>query len=428
MYALILVAIVCAVICMKGAQAQTGGESCSCNPQGDDKRRCPPENCKTSGLILKTYTTNRHGHQGRLLRTEVHKKEINYNWGSGRILQSGRRDNVLLHFKGLIKGPVDGDVEFRTQSDDGVRLDIGRRNMISQWRLQGPTFASSTGYKMKKGRYYPISLKWYEHGGGAVLRLYWRYQGSEWHIVPAFAFFQNTGREPKPKPNSPPARWHRIPGGLRTVSIGKDWTWGTNRGHQIYKCKNPCRGKWQFVLGGLKQIDVGGKDVWGVNRGNQIWRRRADGSGPWQRIRGGLKHVSVGPNDHVWGVNRNNDIFTCSPPGKCRGRWRHIGGKLTQVDVGQHEVWGVNRHDQIFRRNVDGSGHWRRVPGGLKHVSVGDQWVYGVNRANYIYKCKQPCRGRWRRLPGRLNYIDVGDKEVVGVNSGHAIYRRRTGA
>jgi hypothetical protein len=176
---------------------QLGGETCTCDPTGDDVKRCPAVKCKKQGLALKYYTTDRNGTRRNWLKTEIHNQPINYNWDSGNVLNSGRRDNARLEFQGYIKAPVDGDLEFRVQSDDGIRVFIDGQPVIDQWKIQGATYHSSAPIKVYKDDYYPFKLEWYEHGDGAVVRLMWRYNGGSWNIVPAEAYFHDGIITPK---------------------------------------------------------------------------------------------------------------------------------------------------------------------------------------------------------------------------------------
>jgi hypothetical protein len=181
---------------------QIGGESCKCNPVGDERKRCPMVKCKTQGLVLKYFETNQGGSTGVHFKTEAHNNSIDYNWSGNDILNSDKVDNVKLQFTGLIRGPATSAVEFRSQSDDGVRLFVDNQPIIDQWKLQGATYATSPPIPMVKNEYYPFKLEWYEHNGGATLKLAWRYAGSDWKTIPSNAYYYNDGdykKAPKPK-------------------------------------------------------------------------------------------------------------------------------------------------------------------------------------------------------------------------------------
>ena len=73
-------------------------------------------------------------------------------------------------------------------------------------------------------------------------------------------------------------------------------------------------------------------------------------------------------------------------------RWRHIGGKLKQIEAGPNGVlWGVNRANYIYhrtgvtRRNPIGR-YWKLVKGRLNHISVGCTGVVGINRRGQIFR------------------------------------------
>ena len=66
--------------------------------------------------------------------------------------------------------------------------------------------------------------------------------------------------------------WRHIGGKLIRVSAsGNGYVWGTNRAHQIFKCKKPCTGDWQLVDGLLRMIDGGEREVCGVTGSNGLF-------------------------------------------------------------------------------------------------------------------------------------------------------------
>ena len=135
-----------------------------------------------------------------------------------------------------------------------------------------------------------------------------------------------------------------------------------------------------------------------------------------------LTHVSANIN-YVWAISSQQNIYICTRP--CKGAWKHISGKLKQLDVDDQEIWGVNSGGAIYKRAVDGSGRWTGIRGRLKHVSAsGHGYIWGTNNGDQIYKCKKPCRGAWVRVSGRLRQIDGGQKYVYGVNKANQIFSR----
>ena len=129
---------------------------------------CPSWPCPTTGqTILSTGT----------LAAGI----MNYDWGGGYVLDSGRYDNVVVHLTGTFVMPgTPGQtytVSFLNQDDDGSRLNIGGTTVIEDWSgLHAP--ANRTGnINLIGGQTYTYERWFSEWGGGAVLRQMWYIPG-----------------------------------------------------------------------------------------------------------------------------------------------------------------------------------------------------------------------------------------------------------
>lgn len=113
---------------------------------------------------------------------------INYDWGSGVVLNSGRSEQVMVHVTGYLTAPGTGNQTFTfyNRSDDGFVMKINNTTVINNWAEQGPANYNSSGaITLTGGEQYPIDVWYYENGGGAVMQLNWNYNSLQ--IVPAFA-------------------------------------------------------------------------------------------------------------------------------------------------------------------------------------------------------------------------------------------------
>lgn len=110
---------------------------------------------------------------------------MNYNWGSGEVLDSGRSDRVVVHLDGYITVPIPfngsaGDsvtVTFYNQDDDGSILKIDGTTVIDDWSgLHSPSTRSGT-ITLQAGETYRYERWFAEWTGGAVLRQLWQVPG-----------------------------------------------------------------------------------------------------------------------------------------------------------------------------------------------------------------------------------------------------------
>ncbi len=116
---------------------------------------------------------------------------LNYNWGSGVVLDSGRNERVIVNFYGYITIPDTGsqDIQFYLYADDGVYMKIDSTVVINDWNEQaaGTWNYISTDQTLTGGQTYYIDAWWYENGGGASIKLYWDQTGSV-ALVPSTAY------------------------------------------------------------------------------------------------------------------------------------------------------------------------------------------------------------------------------------------------
>lgn len=98
---------------------------------------------------------------------------LNYSWGSGAPASSlVGVDDFSIRFKGHVQAPQTGTYTFFTTSDDGVRLWVDGTRIVNNWTNHGPTVNSGTIH-LTAGVLTPITLEFYERGGGAVIKLEW---------------------------------------------------------------------------------------------------------------------------------------------------------------------------------------------------------------------------------------------------------------
>jgi hypothetical protein len=153
------------------------------------------------GLVAKSY--NRQGYNNAPPLPTANETPLNtqnvpnidFQWGSGLVLNSGKAEDVLVAFEGNIMVPTDGWYTFYAPGDDGVKLTIAGMNLINDWRDKGGGGTSSEPMWIRAGILYPTTLYYYENGGGAWVQLNYSTSTSGFQVVPATWFGESTVTE-----------------------------------------------------------------------------------------------------------------------------------------------------------------------------------------------------------------------------------------
>lgn len=85
------------------------------------------------------------------------------------VLDSGRNQGVVVKFTGFFKATETKTYTFGVEGDDGIELIMDGQTLISWWADQGGTLRTAT-LSMTAGQVVPITIWYYENGGGARLR------------------------------------------------------------------------------------------------------------------------------------------------------------------------------------------------------------------------------------------------------------------
>lgn len=117
-------------------------------------------------------------HSATLTRPAAHGVDLQVNLDTGDRI----RDYSRL-WLGEIRAPVQGDLTFSVEADDGCRLTVGGKTIIDAW--SSPVHPGSL--KVEEGAWLPLRLEFFQNGGTARMRLYWSWPGHPRALVPAAA-------------------------------------------------------------------------------------------------------------------------------------------------------------------------------------------------------------------------------------------------
>lgn len=137
-----------------------------------------------------------------ILVTQV--PNIDFNWGGGQVLNSGRSEDVIVKFTGNFTPIATGTTYITAPADDGVRLYLNGQLYINDWYDKGGG-GSTADVPTTQAVPMVIEMWYYENGGGANVKLMW-FTDTGWEVIPASAFIAvSPNPEPSPEPSPSPS-------------------------------------------------------------------------------------------------------------------------------------------------------------------------------------------------------------------------------
>ncbi|HCN28432.1 MAG TPA: hypothetical protein DIT64_06610, partial [Verrucomicrobiales bacterium] len=121
---------------------------------------------------------------------------IDFPWQNGAPGQGVGADDFSVRWTGTIEAPVSGLYTFTTRSDDGVRLKLEGATIIDDWNYHPPTERSSSPVYLAAGSRTPITLEYFEAGGGAEVALLWQPPAQARTRVPTSRLYAANGGLP----------------------------------------------------------------------------------------------------------------------------------------------------------------------------------------------------------------------------------------
>lgn len=108
--------------------------------------------------------------------------QVNFDWGNSPPKKNFQADDYSVRWTGTVRAPSSGTYNFHVQADDGIKLWLGDKLLINQWKEQSASWFSAS-FKMDAGTKYPIKIEYYEAFGGATAKLFWDGPGIEKQAV-----------------------------------------------------------------------------------------------------------------------------------------------------------------------------------------------------------------------------------------------------
>ena len=138
------------------------------------------------GFSAKFYhTSGGHNPEFRELGHERIDRHINFNWGNNAPAEGVNADNFGVRWEGYIHAEEAGVYNFRTITDDGVRVYIDDEIVMNHWH--GNAQQRDFDKELDAGVHIVV-MEMYDQGGPGRAHFYWRPPGvNDWVLLEAFA-------------------------------------------------------------------------------------------------------------------------------------------------------------------------------------------------------------------------------------------------
>lgn len=98
---------------------------------------------------------------------------VHHAWRSAEVGDSGLKDNVSVRWEGEVEALEAGDYQFRTRSDDGIRVWVDDELVIDNWTNHGATYDVSESIAFEENERKSIRVEYFENRGSAIMQLQW---------------------------------------------------------------------------------------------------------------------------------------------------------------------------------------------------------------------------------------------------------------
>jgi len=98
---------------------------------------------------------------------------VNFDWNWRLPAPGVQREYFSVRWTGKLYAPTSGVYRFTATVDDGVRVWVGGKPVIDQWRKQDDTqFAGQI--VLKAGQFYDLKVEYYNDWKGSIISVYWQ--------------------------------------------------------------------------------------------------------------------------------------------------------------------------------------------------------------------------------------------------------------
>ena len=109
-------------------------------------------------------------------------RAVSFNWKAASPHTKVAADSFSVRWSGLVKARFTQKHTFHTVTDDGVRLWIGNKLVIDQWKTHAATEHQAV-ISLVKGRKYRIRVEYFDQSGGASAQVLWSSKSTRKQVI-----------------------------------------------------------------------------------------------------------------------------------------------------------------------------------------------------------------------------------------------------
>ncbi len=129
----------------------------------------PNDSTGKNGLQAEYFDNKELRGEPKLRRIE---KNIDFHWGGGKPAEGFGVDNFSVRWTGRLKPVISGTYEITISGDDGIRLFVDGKSLISNWSNHAVE-SRTVKIDLVAGKLYNFTLEFYEDGGDALALMGW---------------------------------------------------------------------------------------------------------------------------------------------------------------------------------------------------------------------------------------------------------------
>jgi len=110
--------------------------------------------------------------------------QVNFDWADKPAAPGVPTEDFSVRWTGQVQAQHAENYTFHVEADDGVRVWLGDRQIIDEWRQQSTTVVSQP-VALNAGQFYPLTIEYYSAKPPAMAKLKWSSPSTPLGVIPA---------------------------------------------------------------------------------------------------------------------------------------------------------------------------------------------------------------------------------------------------